>query len=752
MNLEIETLEEKQKALIVSKKKYSFIQLLRQELERYGTDIFISPHLPKNFSSFDYLFCINEERFSFFANNSGKKLILLFINKHAQAKKAEALRLKNAKVVDISGEDLRKDHIDTILWFSFSEAKETILRLVIPHLVKSNKIFIFPRKLNIASFFSKKNIFLVVIGLFIFIHVSFFIPLSISLFSSYRAFTFLKNDRKERAEDTLRIGSSSLSAAKSLYSIARPTLLFFSLALLPDTLIDSAERGTIVLEQSMLLTENAKEIQRLLFKKNKSKEEKAYLILRIEKLKKEIETIEEHIGVLTQKLPLQFTIVKRIQPQLTDLVESLQKVKKILPYIDPLLAHEEEEKYLLFFANNMELRPGGGFLGSFGILKIKDYTIEDIEIHDVYDADGQLIAHIDPPEPIRKYLQIPHGFLRDSNFSPDFPEDYEKAKLFLEKEINLKDFSGAILITTTAIEHILDAFGNLYIPDFNEYINRRNFYLKAQIHSEKDFFPGSIQKKSFLSSLAKQLIINLEIASPKQLAIAVKKSLDEKQIIMYFDEKEIQDVIDPLYWSGRTIQPRCISESYQNCVVDYLFPYDANVGANKVNFFITRSMNLKTKINSKGEIQHTLSVRFQNESPDEVFPGGTYKNYFQIMLPLNSVLSRVTKDGVLVEDFEEKIAQFKTIGLYFELPPKKTIEVKITYTLGEQLNNGRGIYQLIVQKQIGSSNNDYVFELDLPKNIYILNQNFTALVKENHIVYNTSLTADKIFFIELTKE
>lgn len=752
MNLHVETVEEKQKVLIVSKKKYPFINILKKELEQYGAEIFISPYFSKKPSSFDYCFCVNEDNPAPLIGHFHKRLILLYINKHAQAKRADGLRIKNIKVVDISGEDLRKEHVDTILWFSFSEMREARLRIVIPHFAKSKKVFIFPRKINIASFFSKKNIIFATIGLFILIHASFIIPLSISFISSYRAFMFLKNDRRENAKDALRISSASFFVAKNLYSFARPTLLFFSLALLPDTLIDSSERATIILNESLLLAENSKEIQRLLFKKNKSKEERAYLILRIERLKKEVKTIEEHMGVLVQKLPLQISPVKKIQPQLTTLVESLQKVKKMLPYIDSLLYNEEEKKYLLFFVNNMELRPGGGFLGSFGILKIKNYTVEDIEIHDVYDADGQLIAHIDPPEPIRKYLQIPHGFLRDSNFSPDFPENYEKAKLFLEKEINLKDFSGAILITTTAIEHILDAFGEIYIPDFKEYINRKNFYIKTQVHAEKDFFPGSIQKKSFLSSLTKQIIINLETASPRQLAQAIKQSLDEKQIVVYFEERGTQEAIDPFYWSGRTIQPQCISESYKNCVIDYLFPYDANVGANKANFFINRSMNLKTKINEKGEIQHTFSVRFQNESPDEVFPGGTYRNYFEVIIPLNSVLSRITRDGVLVENFDEKKTRFKTIGFYFELPPKKTTEIKISYDLNEQLLSGRGIYQLIVQKQIGSSNNDYVFELDLPKNVYILNQNFTPLAKDNSIVYNTSLTADKIFFIELTKE
>ena len=67
------------------------------------------------------------------------------------------------------------------------------------------------------------------------------------------------------------------------------------------------------------------------------------------------------------------------------------------------------------------------------------------------------------------------------------------------------DFSGGILITTTAVENILYAFNDLYLPDFKEYINAKNFYLKTQLYVEKKFFPGSIQKKTFLSSIVRQI-------------------------------------------------------------------------------------------------------------------------------------------------------------------------------------------------------------------------------------------------------
>ena len=65
----------------------------------------------------------------------------------------------------------------------------------------------------------------------------------------------------------------------------------------------------------------------------------------------------------------------------------------------------------------MELRPGGGFLGSFGVFEIGNYSIGDIKVYDIYDADGQLTVHLDPPKPIAEYLSVPHWFFRDSNFS-----------------------------------------------------------------------------------------------------------------------------------------------------------------------------------------------------------------------------------------------------------------------------------------------------------------------------------------------
>jgi len=106
----------------------------------------------------------------------------------------------------------------------------------------------------------------------------------------------------------------------------------------------------------------------------------------------------------------------------------------------------------------------------------------------------------------------------------------------------------------------------------------------------------------------------------------------------------------------------------------------------------------------------------------------------------------------LIENVDERNEEVKTIGFYFEVPPQKKTEIRVNYTLEEALKKGKGAYQLIIQKQIGSSNNDFGFQLHLPQNIFIVNQNFSPLVKNNNIIYNTNLSADKIFFVELLRE
>ena len=537
--------------------------------------------------------------------------------------------------------------------------------------------------------------------------------------------------------------------ARVFYLPVRPTFLFFSLALSLDTFLELNEKTHHLTRLVFTSHQNSKEIVPLLFKKNKTEEEKEVFSLRLKKMKQDFVSIKDDLQAISRNLIIPGTM--RYKKEITSTLELMERYEKFLPQVDDFLAKEGKRKYLVLFANNRELRPGGGFIGSFGVLTMEDMTFQELKVYDVYDADGQLKVHYDPPEPIRTHLGQPHWFLRDSAFSADFFENYEKAKFFLEKEMGFTDFDGGILLTSSAIENILAAYGNLELPDFKESVTKKNFYIKAQINAEARFFPGSTAKKNFLGSVARQILIQMDQVSTIQLIKEVKKSFDEKQMVAYFENPKIQNILDSLYWSGRVIDPNCPNR-LGTCTTDYVFPVEANLGVNKANYFVNRSYNLKTEISENGIINHEIQIRWKNDSPADTFPGGSYRNYFQLFLPLGTTIDKITKDGVFVEKYDQQLDEFKRIGFVIEIKPKTISEIKVRYHLAEKIAIGTSTLQLIIQKQTGNSNSDFTLQIILPTNIHILNHNFSALVKDREILYNTSLSADKVFFIEMAKE
>ena len=743
-----EVLEEKPAVLIISQKDHQLVHLLKHYLKKYKADVFISPFLPQNLARFEYIFLLNIDPLP--KKNlipKHKKTTFIFLNKHQQANEAVKYYQDLAvKTVSIAGDRIGENHIDKLLWFAFSQTKESFLQLTA---LKNNKIIKAPWFNLRFRLPNRKGFILIALIFFLLIHVAFFPPLILSSYLLYQATVVFKQENFSQAEKITNFAGTTFKLSKSLFPLPRSTFLIFSFTL-PDDILAVNEKAYLTILKSLKLQQNGQEAIKIILKKDKTAEEKKLLLLRIATIKKDINALEDNIVALEQKIPRSIQLLQNLKDDLARYLELISRFKKILPYSDSLFAKDSDKTYLLLFANNMELRPGGGFIGSFGLLQLKDYSLEKIKIYDVYDADGQLIAHLDPPEAIRKYLGQPHWFLRDSAFSADFLQNYTQAKYFLEKEMNLTNFSGSILITTSAVQNILGAFDDLYLPDFNEKINQKNFYLKTQYHSEKDFFPGSIQKKNFLSSLTQSLLLNLENASYPKFAKELKKSLDEKQIVMYSDDPQTQKVLDSLYWSGRTIKPACVTQ-VKNCLIDYIFPLDANLGLNKANFFVVRSLDLKVAIDKQGRVQNSFSIQFNNDS-SEVYPGGSYRNYFQLLLPRNALLKSISKDGVSLEDYSEEVDQYKKIGFLLEIKPKTLAEIKINYELAENLPKGKSVYQLIVQKQIGAPNSDFVLQLSLASNLHLLNQNFPALVKDKQIIYNTTLSNDKIFLIELVKE
>lgn len=390
--------------------------------------------------------------------------------------------------------------------------------------------------------------------------------------------------------------------------------------------------------------------------------------------------------------------------------------------------------YLVLFQNNMELRPAGGFIGSYGLLTFEGGRMIDLSVSDVYSADGQLKGHVEPPGPIKKYLNEANWWLRDSNWDPDFSTSAKRAEWFLDKEID-QSVDGVIGVDLESVKKLLEVVGTIRLPDYNMDITSENLYEKTQSEIEREFFPGSTKKASFLTALSRNLISELERLEGREKINAVKaifQSLEQRHIQVYSHNPNSQKPFSDLAWSGEVKVPICV----ENCFADLIGTVEANLGVNKSNFFIKRNQALEVKI-SPDKIVRALAVELTNTANSNLGGSGVYKNYIRLLTNANSKIGRVMIVSGQANDYLEaeisNVKDRKESGIYVEIYPGQTKKIIFSWedSLPSPISSG-GEYRLYVRKQAGIS--------EYPLEIRVRNTNSLTNPEDN--VYNTTLARD----------
>ena len=747
----------RQKVLIVGTGAATFSQLLKQKLAGCSVRRRESYKGQEDCEAYDVIFFIDYRSIilSEFKEYQHKKFVFIFSHGYDDAQTLSSYAYDHAlhqvKIIYLqtSPSYYEKD-IDTLLWFSFSPTEDIYLHLYHPekHIPEQpNKKIREKNKVKLTM----KSVVLTGLLFLITAHLLFVPPLLMASYWHYRAVATMKVS-PQTSNRYVGQARGALDVTQSLYIFSQPVFHFLSIALPVEDMLALNESTNQVLQAATRLQQQGSLMYEGIFDTNKTHEQVQELKATIMSMQKDVTILTEHLAIIHLKLPQWNDTLKQAKVDIVTYMDALTLAETLTPHLDTLLAEGGEKQYLLLFANNMELRPGGGFIGSFATVNVHDYTIDEIEVYDVYDADGQLKEPTEPPAPIGEILNQPFWFVRDSAFTGDFVYNFKEAEILLEQEMKPGPFDGGLLVTTTAVQELLSAIEALYIPDFQETITHDNFYMKAQLYAEDGFFPGSRQKRSFLSSVMDQLLLGLPDVSTVDLVQALQRSLNTKQMVIYSKNPRLQQVLEQHYWAGRTLKPSCTIAEALHCIPDYIMPLDANLGVNKANFFVSRPMSLKVAIDESGTITNTATLTYTNDSLEGVFPGGTYKNYFQLMIPPNAQVKRITIDDVPVEEFDETNLEYKIIGFLVEVPVQNTKVVVVTYTLPTTLVQGDGVYQLIFQKQIGSENATLTFTFEHPDSISVTRHNLSPLAKGENILYNTSISSDKIFLIEFSKK
>lgn len=391
---------------------------------------------------------------------------------------------------------------------------------------------------------------------------------------------------------------------------------------------------------------------------------------------------------------------QQTKAKLAVLKRSILATKALLSTAPDIIGLGGRRKYAVLFQNNMELRATGGFIGSFAILNFENGKLYDTPIYDVYDADGQLKGHVEPPLAIKEILGEANWYLRDSNFDPDFETSARRAEWFIKKSLN-QDLGGTIAINVNTLVSLLRATGPLEIPDYNETITEENLYERAQFHAEVNFFPGSTQKKEFLSTVGNAIFAKLSTlrgGEGLKLASALSDSIQEKNTLISLINGPTNHVFQTLGWNGE------LSDS-----PDYTMVVDSNFGVNKANYFVKRNLEEVITIDKNLAINHVLRLNYHNTSTSTAWPAGVYKNYQRIYLPTGANISKVTVGGNQLEpkDYTITSEHSKLVIAYLvQVQVDSKIVVEIEYTTPQLPQASELLYTWYWQKQPGTSGDD----------------------------------------------
>jgi len=308
------------------------------------------------------------------------------------------------------------------------------------------------------------------------------------------------------------------------------------------------------------------------------------------------------------------------------------------PALRELLGATGKRSYLVLQQDPAELRATGGFIGSVGFLGFDHGKMAPFMPVDSYAIDWDVYGrsllgppgtktHVDDPAPLQEAFHLPSWELRDSNWSPDFPTAARQAEFFLAKERGIQ-VDGVIAIDPYLIASLLKIVGPVTVPETGDVVNADNFFLTTlkQVQLNK-----VTSHKTFLSQAAKAIlpkVLSMPTSKWPAALQALASGCSGRSLQAYFHDAGVQKLISRYGCTGEVL-PLAGDGAMINA---------SNLGANKDDFWLSRSYALEIAMNSDGSARHTLRLHYYGLTHQDVrltqyLP---YAGWLRIYLPASS--------------------------------------------------------------------------------------------------------------------
>ncbi len=424
--------------------------------------------------------------------------------------------------------------------------------------------------------------------------------------------------------------------------------------------------------------------------------------------------------------------IKQALKPLADALPVMQRsLTQAVPLIDvmvPLVGYPDAQDYLVALQNADEIRPSGGFIGSLFTAKIAGGDITNMVFSDVYNVDNPVSAtwKEDPPKPLQDYLKAKIWFMRDANWSPDFPTSADRVLDFYTRENilagnKISEPTVYVAFEPAFFESLLKITGPVNVQG-QEY-NAQNFFDTLQYQVEIGFGQQGISvedRKALMGEVGQAImakIQNLPKSRWPELLDLVTTALNRKQILIYSRNPDVEKKLDQYGWSGRA----------KPTLGDFLWVVDANLAALKTDGVMQKSVSYVLDARDPQKPVATVTLNYKNTNKQTSWRYSRYRSYTRIYVPDGSTF--ISAKGAMADDLHNTGGNFvagkvdvmkelgKTVyGAFWAIEPGKSGQLSFTYQL-PPIDVSSGKYRLDWPKQPGADNTQIDVKIILPTTV-----------------------------------
>jgi hypothetical protein len=408
-------------------------------------------------------------------------------------------------------------------------------------------------------------------------------------------------------------------------------------------------------------------------------------------------------------------------------------IEKSFDYLDILLGFEKPMTYLILLQNNTELRPGGGFIGSYAVVKVSEGVPEIILIEGTEIIDKKTPTHWKPkpPQIITDELGVDKWYFRDSNWSADFKENAIRGLFFYKNEggVEAENIDAVVAFTPKILEEILDIIGPVEVNGIT--FTKENAVAALEYEVEYDFAKKGISvidRKNILKPFFAQIVqkaLERSILDWKKYIALLDKITEEKHMVVYFKDKKIQHHFQSIDWTGEVKENKS----------DFLLWVDANLAALKTDHAIERSLVYTIVEDEQQKLIANATMHYIHHG---VFDWRTtrYRTFARVYVPKGAEfleMKGVSTDTEVVKGIDGDKNWF---GAFFTFEPGTKKSVSFIYSLPDNIkkNVEEGLYSLLVQKQLGTNNHRLTIDANFGKTIWKVSSSTDLMIDRTFLV------------------